>query len=361
MNTRSVVIVAIIFVLIAASTFTVAQLSTPSMVRLLGSFDAFEVWGSFGLLAAGPIMTESSRIPLVCIEDSTGHAVAFAKWDGKGPELSSDGGVWVMHLIADLEGQKITYELRSSFNADSKLVNGTTEIALEETSGLGLGSEYTHTLMFAGSDAIHSEKGTEAVLSSVSETREALLDLLVFTSSEESCMFTRGTTTASDKTVDFIEARAHLNTAKCADQGPIMTIFMTTVKAWSPEPALDLAKAMNGKDVSPDLRIMGSVDKVAASPGEDIEYTYHIFNAGMEEAVDLEVNIPIPEGTELVFSSLEGSEGRLRLIPSGEVFDILSTSGVTHTAGKGVTSMLLTPRRPLLPGGTFTVSFKVII
>ncbi len=358
---RPVILASVALMLVASAMVCAAQPGAPSRVRLYEEYDAIDLWGPFALIATEPGAAGAEGMPLIGIADKEGHIAARAAWDGKGPKVSSDGRAWSVNLSADLDGRHVTYELTSTWDGSSKPVNGTMMLVLQETSGSGVGSEYIHKMRLAGLAGTVSEDGAEAVLSFASEADGKLPDFLIITAYEDSCEFAKGQMDISDKAIDFIEASSYTDTAKCADPDRIMAVNMTMVKVWSAEPALSLAKAMRNKGTSPDLCIIGSADKKTVNPGDTIEYTYHIFNAGMEEAMDIEANIPVPEGTELIPSSLSGTEGKVRLIPSREVIDIPSTSEVTRLAGKGIASMIWTPGRPLLPGGTFTVSFKVTI
>lgn len=132
------------------------------------------------------------------------------------------------------------------------------------------------------------------------------------------------------------------------------------VKAWSEEPVLALAKAWVYGSEAPDVRIFGAVDKPQAGPGERLQYTYYLFNSGMDFASELNVDIPVPEAGSLLVGTISGDPGKATLMPSKVQID-LSRAGVVAQPGSKTTSIKWEPDGLLGPGELVRISFQVVI
>lgn len=304
-------------------------------------------------------------IPLLQILDRDGKAVASGSWHGNRPGVSKDGLEWRAGLTAQIGTTRLNYELKSIWTNKTKLKAGKAELSLSIL-GDGQGNvQYSHVLRFPGVRAWASEDGMSAVVGQDLLFRDGLSRFAVLSVKESTCSFKAEQIVEIDEnnkhlSMPFIEAMSETQGAEVGTSRLIMGISITIVETWSFEPALALASAMGLKSTEPDVRIFGSANKREAVLGEEIEYSYFLFNAGMDEAADIKVTIPLSDGTSLVPGSINGSSGKAILAPSYKLIEVSSERKPDTSQDPSIRSFQWMPGCNLMPGETIEVSFSVV-
>ncbi len=344
-----------------------ASQTMPVKGLYLGTFNVLEGWDGFGILSAEePIAKASKNMPIMQILDAAGKLVETAQWDGSGPKVSADGNEWTMNLTANIGFKKHSFELKSSWTDKTKLSAGLIKLTVTTLGEPADAAKYSYVLRFPGSGSWVSKDGKAAAVASIEGFKDNLAAYIAIAPADNSCTFKSKQMSKSDsgkvdRKLFYIEA-----SSSPAKQGEtpnplIMGIYMTRVMAWSYEPVLDLSSAISSGKAEPDVRIFGTVDKQTASPGESLNYTYFLLNAGMDEATDLSVTIPISEKTGLIISSISGSPGIAKLQPSGKEVEVVQNGQLSGEPDMGIKSIQWSPKGNLRPGETISISFSIAI
>lgn len=362
---RTIAIIAVLLALgNAALAYTAAK---PAKANFMDAFSGVSAWGPFGMLAADEPTTKTSKsVPLLQLTDSSGKSVAIAQWDGSDPKVSADGREWTMILSTTVGLRKMSYELKSSWTEETKLAGGRMDLTVTYLGEAEQAAKYSYLLRLPGSGAWASKDGKSAAVASMEGFAGNVADFLALTPIGGSCTFKarqieKKDSAKADRKLSFIEASSVAPKQGEAAKAQVMGIYMAQVRAWSYEPVLALVTAMNSGAADPDVRIFGTVDKQAASPGESLKYTYFLFNAGMDEATDLNVNIPISDKTGLVTDSIYGSPGTATLMPRGEAIQIKAEEAISGASDRSIRSIQWRPEGNLMPGETVEISFSVVI
>lgn len=360
-------ILSVAMLLIVSSAVYGATPEAPKKASYLGVFNVLEAWGPFGLLGADePSAKQAKALPLVQVLDSSGRALALAQWEGEAPKVSKDGKEWSITLSATIMLKKHSFELRSAINEGTKLYSGRIELTLAYNGDASEAAKYRYLLKLPGAGAWASKDGLAAAISSIDGYSGSLSQFIAVAVADGSASLkAKQISKVSDKKEErklfLIEASSTSPKTGETPKQRIMTLYMTKVSCWAQEPVLALAGAMVSEGRDPDLRLFGTADKQSVSPGESLEYTYYVFNSGMDEAADLSITIPISNMTSLIKSSIYGSPGKARLMPSGEEIEVTAERSETITADGAIKTILWKPARNLMPGETMKISFSVVI
>ncbi len=364
---RCVVLYAIIAFAILPGMVIGASFNVPQKASFLDTFNGILAWDSFGLLAVDePIGKSVKTIPLVQIIDSAGKNVAVAQWDGTSPKVTKDGKEWSITLSATIMLKKHSFELRSTINEGTKLYSGRIELTLAYNGDASEAAKYRYLLKLPGVGAWASKDGLAAAISSIDGYSGSLSQFIAVAVADGSAslkakQISKVSEKKEERKLFLIEASSTSPKAGETPKQRIMTLYMTKVSCWAQEPVLALAGAMVSEGRDPDLRLFGTADKQSVSPGESLEYTYYVFNSGMDEAADLSITIPISNMTSLIKSSIYGSPGKARLMPSGEEIEVTAERSETRTSDGTIKTILWKPARNLMPGETMKISFSVVI
>lgn len=341
-----------------------ASQAEPVKGLYLGTFNVLQAWEDFGILSAEEPNTKvSSKMPILQILDAEGKLVSLAQWDGTEPKVSADGKEWAIVLSATIGFKRFAFELRSSWTDKTKLNAGLIKLMVTTLGEPADVAKYFFVLRFPGSGSWVSKDGKSAVAASIEGFKDSLAAYIALAPVDDSCTFKSKQMSKNDsskvgKKLFYIEASS--SNFKGEVQEPlIMGVYITKVIAWSYEPVLALSAAINSDKVEPDVRIFGTVDKQTASPGESLNYTYFLFNAGMDEATDLSVSIPVQEKTGLITSSISGDPGIARLMPSGKEIEVEQKGQNTGESDMSIKSIQWSPERDLRPGETISISFSI--
>lgn len=362
-----ILLTAILVSLLLVTNVYGAHRDKPYRTQYSATFDGLIAWSSFGLLASDePTRKSGANLPLLQIYDMQGNAVAAAHWDGSEPKLSKDGNEWTITLTSQKDTGKLSYELKSYWSSEMKLARGRAGITVTALGDVSEAAKYRYALRFAGSGAWISKDGKSAVLATPSRSQEKVYEHAVLIADDSSCAFRSGQIEKYDinKKVEklyYTEAMSYPTKTGDLAKAKLIGLYITVVNSWSHEPVMDFAAAMSSGVKEPDVRIFGVVDKQTASPGECLEYTYYLMNAGMGDAIELDVTIPVSEDVTLITGSLIGSPGTAMLMPSGEEVKVTELRSDSQAADKNIKSFRWKPKEGLKPGETIQISFSVII
>ncbi|HOG52335.1 MAG TPA: hypothetical protein PLT03_00515 [Bacillota bacterium] len=344
-----------------------ANFDKPAKVLYLEAFTGMEAWKPFGLLSVEEPSTKASKnLPVLQLTDGAGRLVAVAQWGGEDAVISKDGREWSITLTAAVGLKKLRYSLKSVWSDDTKLPWGIAELTVAALDNPADAANYRHTLRLPGSGSWVSKDGKAAAVEAVSQAKDTIDYYLALSPLDGTCTFKSKQIEKADgkketRKIFFVEATSVAPRQGEEPKALVMGIRLSMARAWSYEPVLDLAAAMSGAKADPDVRIFGTADKQAASPGDSLEYRYYLFNAGMDEAADLNVTIPISDKTSLIVASIYGSPGKARLMPSGEEVEVRAEKGDSKAVDVNIKSMHWKPSKNLMPGEMIYIAFSVII
>jgi len=341
-----------------------ASQAIPVKGLYLGTFSVLQAWDDFGILSAEePATKMSSNMPILQILDAEGKLVNLAQWDGTEPKVSANGKEWAIVLSATIGFKRFSFELRSSWTDKTKLNAGLIKLMISTLGEPADAAKYSFVLRFPGSGSWVSKDGKSAAVASIEGFKDSLAAYIALAPVDDSCTFKSKQMSKNDsskvgKKLFYIDASSSYKKGEAPKQ-LIMGVYITKVIAWSYEPVLALSAAISSDKAEPDVRIFGTVDKQSASPGESLNYSYFLLNAGMDEATDLSVSIPIQEKTGLITSSITGDPGIARLMPSGKEIEVVQRGQNSGESDMSIKSIQWSPKGNLRPGETIRISFSI--
>jgi len=337
-------------------------LARPSLGIMQGQFSYIRAWDEFGVAIEGNAAAANGFL-VSSIRDAAGGGSLKAIWDGSSLLYDEKASSWEMPLFIGSGTGAQKAKLVSYWTDKAPFPWGLATIGIEGQL-IDPKAAYSAGISLIASQAFVSKDGSFAVMKSAERDEDGLFAYLIArqiaqTSSFKASVIRKGSATAGIIGFELTLSGAQpLAGAQAAE--------LTVIRAMADEDAMSLGEAWVASHAKPDakrpdVRLTGTVDKLKVNPGEAVRYTYYLFNAGMDQAKNLSVSVPVPQGGKLVKGSIKGDNGKAVLYPSGAAIDLGVGTDADSGAYEGATDISWAPSDNLRPGAVIRISFDFLV